>query len=168
MKAKTHNVFSISVLTAVGSFFINPIASLISAGILAVACNTIIDDFGHRTNKYGIPVRTYRTHSFLRGTIYGLLPAVVMFSVISYLFIISYLPKNEFLASRFPYWILLQGLLAGPLHLLLDSPMEGGIFIKQNGRFQRYALAHLRYNDMFWNGFFQLAGVVMLILTFYH
>ena len=186
MKTKTHNLFSIGVLTAIGYLFTTPVASFISAGILSIIGNTVIDTFGHKKKKvylpednknhsrlfsFGrknkkkkevvIPVRTYKTHSLLRATIWGLLPAI--FLTVAML----HLPRNKFLPSGFQYWISIQGLFVGPLHLLLDMPTEGGIFVKKNGRFQRFALAHIKYDDLFWNTVFQLIGIAFVILTFY-
>jgi len=167
MKTKTHNLFNIGILTAIGSLFVNPIASLISAGILSMTGNTIIDDFGHKKNNYGIEVRTYKTHSILRATIYGSLPAVALFFIAIYLnYSDKFIPLDRFLHHK-PYWILIQGLFVGGLHLLMDVITEGGIFIKKNGRFQRYALAHIKYNNVFWNTFFQMTGIAILFLTFY-
>ncbi|MHB8231949.1 MAG: DUF1286 domain-containing protein [bacterium] len=162
MKLKTHNLFNIGILTAIGSLFVNPVLSLISAGILSVTGDTIIDFFGHE-NNYGVPVRTYKTHSPLRGFIWGALPAALLF------FALPHLPKDKFnfIPEGVPYWILLQGLFVGPLHLSMDVITEGGIFIKKNGRFQRYAIAHINYSSFFWNGLFQLSGIAIILITFY-
>ena len=161
MKLKTHNLFNIGILTIIGSLFVNPVASLISAGILSITGNTIIDTFGHRNNGYGKPIRTYKTHSLLRSIIWGGCPAIVLF------FVLPHLPKNKFIPEGIPYWILIQGIFVGPLHLAMDIITEGGIFIKKNGRFQRYALAHIKYDDIFWNSFYQLIGIAIIILIFY-
>ena len=186
MKTKTHNLFSIGVLTAIGYLFTTPVASFISAGILSIIGNTVIDTLGHKKKKVYlpednknhsglfsfarknkkkkevvIPVRTYKTHSLLRATIWGLLPAI--FLTLAML----HLPRNRFLPGGFQYWILIQGLFVGPLHLLLDMPTEEGIFVKDKGRFKRFALAHIKYDDLFWNTVFQLVGLAFVILTFY-
>ena len=188
MKTKTHNLFNIGVLTAIGYLFTTPASSFISAGILSIIGNTLIDSLGHKKKKvylpaydnknrsglfnFGrknkqnkevvIPVRTYKTHSLLRGTIWGLLPAIVLS------FAVPYLPKDKYIIlNGFPYWILIQGIFVGPLHLFLDLPTEEGIFVKKNGRFNRFALAHIKYNDLFWNTVFQLIGIAFVILTFY-
>jgi len=167
MKTKTHNLFNIGILTAIGSLFVNPIASLISAGILSMTGNAIIDDFGHKKNNYGIEVRTYKTHSILRATIYGFLPAVILFFIVIHLnYFDKFIPLDRFISHK-PYWILIQGLFVGGLHLLMDVITEGGIFVKKRGRFQRFAIAHIKYNNVFWNTFFQIVGIAILILTFY-
>ena len=162
MKLKTHNLFSAGILTAIGIIFTSPVNAVISASIMSVSGNTIIDSFGHRINGKGIPVRTYKTHSLLRSVIYGFMPALIMFAAAKELYQsgIRQIPSNL-------YWILIQGLFVGPLHLCMDVITEGGIFIKKNGRFQRFAVAHLAYNNPAWNLFFQIAGVAVIALIFY-
>jgi hypothetical protein len=159
LKLKTHNSFSIAILTICGVFFTTPLISLISAAIISIIGNQIIDTLGHTKNYRGIPVRTYKTHSLLRSILYGSIPAVLLFIVVKALHI-SYLPA-------IPYFILIQGIFLGPTHLAMDIITEGGIFVKKNGRFQRYAISHIRYNDMFWNLFYQVIGIALIILVFY-
>ena len=178
MKLKTHNLFSIGVLTAIGSLFINPADSLISAGILSITGNTIIDSFGHKmkvirlpnNKKIKKPIRTYKTHSSLRALIYGFLPAIALFFLAVYLIHMTSIPYRfyKFIPRYAPYWVLLQGLFVGELHLLMDIITEGGIFVKKDGKFGRFALAHIKYDDIFWNTLFQIVGIAFIILTFYH
>ncbi len=163
MKLKTHNIFTIGILTALGSIFTNPIASLISASLLSLIANQIIDTLGHKTNAQGYPVRTPLTHTITRSVFWGLIPAVILFLLFGSLDKLPALHLN----GEQPYWILLQGIFAGPLHMVLDAITEGGIFVKTKGRFKRYALAHIKYNNLFWNMFFQLLGIGLIFFVFY-
>ncbi len=163
MKLKTHNIFTIGILTAVGSFFTNPVASLISADILSLTANQIIDSLGHKANAQGYLVRTPFTHTIVRSVLWSLIPAVVLFLLLGSLGKLPVLHLN----GHQPYWILLQGILAGPLHMCLDMITEGGIFRRKNGRFQRFAVAHIKYNNIFWNIFFQLIGIGLVFLIFF-
>jgi len=161
MKLKTHDIFSAGVLTAIGLILTSPLNSFITACILSFVGNGIIDKFGHKRNAMGIPVRTYKTHSFLRSIIYGGIPAIILFFAAKYLYSkgMTYLPVNL-------NWLLLQGLFVGPLHLAIDVITEGGIFIKKRGRFQRFALAHIPYDSFLWNSFFKVIGLLILFVIF--
>jgi len=160
MKLTTHNIFTIGVLTAIGLTLTSPVNSLITACILSVIGNGVIDKFGHKKNGMGMPVRTFATHSFLRGTIWGFLPATFLYIAARFAWTAQILPYAH------PYWILLQGLFVGPLHLAIDIITEGGIFIKKNGRFQRFAIAYIPYDSFLWNSFFKIIGLFILFVIF--
>ena len=157
MKIKTHDFFNIGVLTLFGTFFTIPLYSLISAIIITLPANRIIDIYGHEKNGLGMPVRSYRTHSPLRALLWGFLPAAILFTIIYYLK--GYYPKFPLPT---PYFILAQGLLSGQLHLLLDLPTEGGIFINK----KRFALGHFAYNNPLINLAGVLAGFLLIYLAF--
>jgi hypothetical protein len=163
LKLKTHNAFSIGILTVIGSFFTSPLLSLISASLLALMANQIIDMLGHSKNAKGYIVRTPLTHTMFRSILWGLIPAAILFLVFR---IARHYPAFH-IPDGYPYWILLQGIFAGPLHMSMDIITEGGIFFKKNGKFKRYALAHIAYNDPFWNMFFQIIGIALVFLIFY-
>ena len=186
MKLKTHNIFTIGILTAIGSFFTNPITSLISASLLSLIANQIIDTFGHKRvykNKIlGLSlkrinrrkrknnndddsylVRTPLTHTLIRSIFWGMIPAVILFLLFGSLDKLPALHLNGYQ----PYWILLQGIFAGPLHMCLDMITEDGIFRHKNNKFVRFAVAHIAYDDLFWNVFFQLVGLGFVFLIFY-
>ena len=163
MKLKTHNIFTIGILTAIGSLFTNPVTSLISASILSLTINQIIDSLGHKINARGYHARTPLTHTIVRSVLWGLIPTVVLFLLFGSF---DKLPELHLNGSQ-PYWILLQGIFAGPLHMCLDMITEGGIFKRKDGRFVRFAVAHIAYDDLFWNVFFQLIGFVFVFLLFY-
>lgn len=154
MKIKTHNIFNIGVLTYIGAFFTVPLYSLISAVLISFPANTIIDKYGHEKNGLGIPVRTYRTHSPIRALFWGMMPAIILFIAVYYL-------KNRFSLPA-PYFILIQGLFSGELHLLLDLPTEGGIFINK----KRFALGHFAYNNPLLNFLGIIIGLFLIYISF--
>ena len=157
MKTTTHNFFNIGVLTFAGSLLTFPLYSLISAILITSPANRIIDKYGHETNGFGMPVRTYRTHSPVRALFWGFIPALVLFIAV------YYLEKTYYLFIGVPYFILLQGLLSGELHLLLDLPTEGGIFINK----KRVALGHFTYNNPLVNLVAAAAGFLLIYFSFY-
>jgi hypothetical protein len=156
MKIKTHNFFNIGVLTLFGTFFTIPLYSFISAIIITSPANRIIDTYGHEKNGLGMPVRTYRTHSPLRALFWGFVPALLLFAAV------YYIKKGYEPFFPTPYFILLQGLLSGELHLLLDLPTEGGIFINK----KRFALGHFAYNNPLINFAGILVGLFLIYITF--
>ena len=170
MKMKTHNIFNIGVLTYAGSFFIIPLYSLISAMLISFPANGIIDKYGHENKeietvrrfgpfrikkKIVIPVRTNKMHSPLRALFWGFIPAAVLFMAVYYL-------RNYFAFLFIPYFILIQGLLSGELHLLLDLPTEGGIFINK----KRFSMGHFAYNNPLLNFSAVLIGFFLIYVSF--
>ena len=157
MKTHTHNIFTTGILALTGALFIAPVYSFISASVISVISNNIIDKYGHETNGFGMRERTYRTHSPLRALFWGLLPALVLIVVVQYL-------RNSFIFSvpAYFYCITAQGFLAGELHLLLDLPTEGGIFINK----KRVALGHFAYNNPLLNLACVSAGFLLIYLAF--
>ena len=154
MKIKTHNIFNIGVLTYIGAFLTVPLYSLISAILISFPANEVIDKYGHEKNGLGIPVRTYKTHSPIRAFVWGMLPAVIFFTIVYYF-------RNRF-NLMIPYFILIQGLLSGELHLLLDLPTEGGIFINK----KRFALGHFAYNNPLLNFLGIIIGLFLIYISF--
>nr|WP_255430345.1 hypothetical protein [Sulfolobus sp. NOB8H2] len=57
----------------------------------------------------------------------------------------------------------MDGLIVGPSHILLDVFTERGIYIKRNGKWRRFALAHFSYDNPAINGLVIIAGVIMLL-----
>jgi hypothetical protein len=47
---------------------------------------------------------------------------------------------------------ILDGVIVGPSHMLLDISTERGIYHKVNGRWRRIALAHFSYDNAAANG----------------
>ena len=166
MKIKTHNIFTIGILTALGSFFTTPVFSFLFASFIAIISNQLIDALGHEKNKSGVPVRTPLTHTLFRSILWGLIPALIALLFFHILLKHTQIFKN-INAINVTVLIFLQGILSGPLHLALDYITEGGVFIKKNGKYKRTALAHIKYNDPVWNILFQFIGVLLVVLTVY-
>lgn len=156
MKLKTHDIFNTGCLTLAGTLFTVPIYSFLSAMLISVSANNIIDKYGHERNGFGMSVRTYRTHSPVRALFWGFIPALLLFTAV------YYIKRGYEPFFPTPYFILLQGLLSGELHLLLDLPTEGGIFINK----KRVALGHFAYNNPLINLTGVLAGFLLIYLAF--
>jgi hypothetical protein len=62
---------------------------------------------------------------------------------------------------------LIGGILVGPSHMLLDVFTERGIYVKRNGKWRRFALAHFSYDNPLVNGLAILLGVIMLLAALY-
>ena len=170
MKTETHNFFNIGVLTLAGTLFTHPNYSLISAILITSPANRIIDEYGHENKeietvrrfgpfrikkKIVIPVRTNKMHSPLRALFWGFIPAAVLFMAVYYL-------RNYYAFLPIPYFILIQGLLSGELHLLLDLPTEGGIFINK----KRFSMGHFAYNNPLLNFSAVLIGFFLIYVSF--
>jgi hypothetical protein len=163
MLLKTHDIFTAGVLSLTGSLITgNPGFAVFTAFVISLTSNFTIDYFGHE-NKWinGIkrPVRTYKTHSFLRCAIYGFMPAAALYA---FFFYAGRHGSYPFIRTGIGF-ILIQGVLAGPSHLLLDWPTEGGIFVKSKGRWVRNSLAHFKYNNFLVNAAASLAGVICFL-----
>jgi hypothetical protein len=178
MLLKTHDIFAAGVLSLAGSLFIkNPAYNISIAFILSFIGNHAIDILGHEkqiiehpVKTHGffkskkeieiLPVRTYHTHSFLRGTIYGFLPALILY--------IFFRHVKNMGNTALPYpdtlnFILIQGLLVGPAHLFLDTFTNGGIFVKRNGNWRKWSIANFEYNDFFANLTASLIGILCFV-----
>ena len=176
MKIKTHNIFTIGILTAVGAFLTMPVFSFLFASFIAIISNQLIDTFGHKDKKINYikpdgtkgviikPVRTPLTHTLFHSILWGLIPSLI--ALLCFHILLKHTPAFKNINPRnIVILIFLQGILSGPLHLLLDYITEGGIFVKKKGRYVRTALAHIKYNDPIWNIFFQFIGVLFVAAT---
>ena len=156
MKLITHYIFSAGVLSlalAPLTYYHLPIAVAVS-----VIANTVIDRLGHEI-RGGIPVRTPLTHTLPRSVIWGLVSSSPLFVLYFYHYYYWY----EVIRHIVP--IAVAGVLVGPTHMVLDVVTERGIYVKKNGRWRRFALAHFRYNNPAVNGLAAVAGVIMLFLS---
>ena len=157
MKTETHNFFNIGVLTLAGTLFTHPNYSLISAILITSPANRIIDNYGHKNKEVEIERRfgPYEMHSPLRALFWGFIPALVLFIAVYYL-------RNYFAFLFIPYFILIQGLLSGELHLLLDLPTEGGIFINK----KRFSFGHFAYDNPLLNFTGVIIGLLLIYVSF--
>ena len=111
--------------------------------------NSLIDRLGHKeiqTRRGLIPVRTPLTHTLPRSVLWGWVPSLILIPLNSYEVII----------------ISLIALLNGPSHMLLDVFTERGIYVKRNGKWKRFALAHFSYDNPAVNGLAIIMGMLML------
>jgi len=174
MLLRTHYVFSTGVLTFLGSLITrDPFGTLIFAGIVSILANSLIDRLGHEMvwveGKY-LPRRTPLTHTWFRSILWGSLvtAAVTLLAYFAlhssyyhYSYHYSYFQLRELFTLAVIY-----GVLVGPTHMFLDVFTERGIYVKRNGKWVRYALAHFRYNDPLANGLAVLGGMVLLFTSF--
>jgi len=64
-------------------------------------------------------------------------------------------------------FLTLVSLLNGPSHMLLDVFTERGIYVKRNGKWKRFALAHFSYDNPAVNWIAILFGILMLFTSYY-
>lgn len=163
MKLRTHYVFSIGLLALINSLLINNFyINLVISGIISIASNSLIDQLGHEI-RGGYISRTPRTHTIPRSIGWGLLPSVIMIFLVEYL--TEFTIKDYFL-SNYLFLLFVDGIVVGPSHMLLDVFTERGIYVKKNGRWKRFALAHFRYNNPLANGLAFIIGIIMLYVAF--
>ena len=151
MRLRAHYIFSSGLLSLITVFFIPFLYAVFLAGLISFIGNSFIDYFGHEIKGKYIS-RTPRTHTVYRSILWGLLLS---------------LPIGVFLYFVFPsflfvFSVILDGLLVGPSHMILDVFTERGIYHKVNGKWRRIAFAHFSYNNAFVNGLAILLGVIML------
>lgn len=161
MLLRTHYIFSTGLLTLVNSILIhNFYINLIISGTISVAANSLIDRFGHEIKGPYI-ARSPKTHTVPRSILWGLIPSIFVIFLLEQV-------TNHILGeyTKLIPLLFVDGVIVGPSHMLLDVFTERGIYIKKNGKWKRFALAHYRYNDPVINGISFLAGVIMLYFAF--
>jgi len=155
MKLRAHYIFSSGLLSLITVFFIPFLYAVFLAGFISFIGNSFIDYFGHEIKGKYIS-RTPRTHTVYRSILWGLLLSLPI-GVLYFVF-----PSFYFVFS-----VILDGLLVGPSHMLLDVFTERGIYHKVNGKWRRFALAHFSYDNPLVNGLAIIAGVIMLLAALY-
>lgn len=156
MKLRTHYVFSTGLLTLLGTFLTHDFStSLFFSGVVAVLGNMIIDKIGHEV-KHGYIRRTPLTHTFPRSMLWGSIPALGLSILYYYMF--GYLSHGLILLD-------LVSPLNGLSHMVLDVFTEKGVYVKKNGNWVRFALAHYPYNDPTTNGLAIVMGILMFFLA---
>jgi len=152
MKLRTHYVFSLGLLFLVDSLIVgSSLSLLILTGIISVVANNVIDSLGHEVKGKYI-ARTPRTHTLPRSVVWGSVVTIPLAIILYYLY-----PDYYLVAT-----IVLDGVIVGLSHMLLDIFTERGIYHKVNGKWKRIALAHFSYNNPFANGLAILVGILML------
>lgn len=156
MKLQTHYAFSTGLLTLLGTLITHNIPiTLIFSGTVAILGNAIIDKVGHEI-RHGYIRRTPLTHTFPRSMIWGSIPAVGL--DILYYYVFGHISINLILLT-------LISPINGLSHMILDAFTEKGVYVKRNGRWERFALAHFSYDNPTVNGLAIFLGVIMLILA---
>lgn len=156
MKLQTHYIFSMGLLTLLGTLLTRDFGfSLFFSSITAVLGNAIIDKAGHEI-RGGFIRRTPLTHTLPRSAVWGSLPAIGL-SVLSY-YLYGHL-SSEVLT------LVLISPLNGLSHMFLDAFTEKGIYIKRNGKWERFALAHFSYDNPAVNGLMIVVGIMMIFLA---
>nr|WP_187395309.1 DUF1286 domain-containing protein [Sulfolobus islandicus] len=172
MKLRTHYIFSTGLLTLLDSVLFHEYFyyALILSGMVSVIGNSLIDRIGHKeiATRYGyIPVRTPLTHTIPRSVVWGIVSVVPVFILLLIYYGFSYHEYYFSLSNKVLLLILLNGVVVGPSHMLLDIFTERGIYHKVNGRWRRFALAHFSYDNPLVNGLAILLGVIMLLAALY-
>ncbi|MEM0113662.1 MAG: DUF1286 domain-containing protein [Metallosphaera sp.] len=169
MKLRTHYIFSTGLLSLLDSVLFHEYFyyTLLLSGIVSVIGNSLIDRIGHKeiTTRYGyIPVRTPLTHTIPRSVIWGIISVVpILIPLLIYGF--SYHEYYFSLNNKVALLTLLNGVIIGPSHMLLDVFTERGIYVKKHGKWRRFALAHFRYDNPAINGLAIIVGVIMLLIS---
>ncbi|QXJ32530.1 DUF1286 domain-containing protein [Saccharolobus shibatae] len=172
VRLRTHYIFSTGLLTLLDSVLFHEYFyyTLILSGIVSVIGNSLIDRIGHKeiTTRYGyIPVRTPLTHTIPRSVIWGIISVIpILILLLIYYYGFSYHEYYFSLNNKVILLTLLNGLVVGPSHMLLDVFTERGIYVKKYGKWRRFALAHFRYDNPAINGLAIIAGAVMIYLAY--
>ena len=162
MKLKTHEIFSFGILGSVGIILGGGLISLIPAIIISYTVNNIIDKYGHYKDWAGIIRRSYKTHSVLRATLIGSVVSIIVFVLFYFVF------------QKFLLYILIQGLIVGITHLILDIWTPAGIVYKpiknwglaENKGWVKIRLGKVKNNDFDVNLMFNGFSVLVLILVY--
>jgi hypothetical protein len=157
MKLRTHYVFSLGLLSLLDSLLLSDFLEvIIISGIISVTANNVIDYLGHEIRGKYVS-RTPRTHTLPRSIGWGLLTTVPI------VLALYFLSSTELILIT-----ILDGVIVGPSHMLLDVFTERGIYHKVNGRWRRIALAHFSYDNPIVNGLAIIAGVIMLFVAIHN
>jgi hypothetical protein len=156
MLLRTHYVFTMGLLTFLGTVVTHePVLSVVFAGLVSVLVNSLIDYLGHEV-RGSFVTRTPLTHTWLRSVAWGSI--VVAFVAVEIHYVVHGFSDLVALAT-------IGSVVAGPSHMLLDVFTEKGIYVKRDGKWVRFALAHFRYNDPLANGLASLIGVALIFAT---
>ncbi|AEA12986.1 hypothetical protein TUZN_1515 [Thermoproteus uzoniensis 768-20] len=144
MLLRTHVVFAIAAgfLALRYLLAVPPAAALAAAAAISLAVNPIVDFLGHEHGR-----RSPRTHEPLHAAVLGAAVGGVLGLAIPY-------------AAP---WAAAAGAVEALSHLFLDAFTEHGIYVRRNGRYKRFAFAHLRYNDPTANGLTAAFSILIIV-----
>jgi hypothetical protein len=158
MLLRTHYVFTTGLLTFLGTLVTRePVLSVFFAGLVSVLANSLIDYLGHEVRGSFIS-RTPLTHTWLRSIAWGSVATAFVMALTRY-------AVHDVRVDDLVALALMGSIIAGPSHMLLDVFTEKGIYVKRDGKWTRFALAHFRYNDPLANGLASLIGVSLIFAT---
>ncbi|AAK42089.1 DUF1286 domain-containing protein [Saccharolobus solfataricus] len=173
MRLRTHYVFSTGLLTLLDSGIFHEYFyyTLILCGIVSVIGNSLIDRIGHKEiiTRYGyISMRTPLTHTIPRSVVWGIISIIPIFILLLiYYYGLNYHEYYLFsINNRVILLTLLNGIVVGPSHMLLDVFTERGIYVKKYGKWRRFALAHFKYDNPAINGLAIIVGIIMIYLAY--
>jgi hypothetical protein len=168
MLIKTHVVFSAGLLLFIGALITHePGLIFVYTLTVSAVANVLIDKLGHETvniNGKPVPRRTPLTHTWFRSVLWGLLVSVLLSPLL--FAITSDMYYNGFQLTKTVLTVLAYGITVGPSHILLDVFTEKGIYVKRDGKWARFALAHFKYNDPTVNGLAVFVGFLLGITAF--
>ncbi len=167
MLLRTHYAFSTGLLTFLGTLITgDPLNTLVFAGIVSVLANSMIDYLGHEMvqveGEY-LPRRTPLTHTWFRSILWGSVATAIATLFAYFALHSSY--YGYFQLKELIVLAVICGVLVGPSHMLLDVFTEKGIYVKREGRWVRYALAHYKYNDPLANGLAMIVGIILIAVV---
>ena len=190
MKLKTHAIFSTGLLTLINSLFTDFNSSLILAAIISIIANSLIDMLGHNEegsdskeeycriicriyrsphnkvdkedNKDEKMYRSPRTHTVYTSIAWGIVSAIISLALVK-------LTQSTY---EYNYYhliplMIIDGIIVGPSHILLDAFTIAGIPIKKDkeGKWVCISLTSLKYDNPVLNSLAILAGIIMLIIS---
>jgi hypothetical protein len=175
MLIKTHVIFSTGLLLFIGSLITHdPSPVFVYALAVSAVANVLVDKLGHEminVNGKLIPRRTPLTHTWFRSILWGLLVSVLLSPLLlpfvsGTYYSTYYHYYGNFQVLKAVSTVLVYGVTAGPSHMLLDVFTEKGIYVKKDGKWVRFALAHFKYNDPFANGLAVFVGFLLGVTAF--
>ncbi|ARM77087.1 DUF1286 domain-containing protein [Acidianus manzaensis] len=164
MKLRSHYIFSTGLLALFNSMIIHEFyINLFISSIISVISNSLIDRIGHEIKGPYI-ARSPRTHTIPRSIIWGIIPSIILIVISEILVTIIF--ETDYSFETYFVCIFLDGIIVGPSHMLLDVFTEKGIYVKKNNHWNRFAIAHFKYNNPIINGIAILCGIIMLYYSF--
>jgi hypothetical protein len=169
MLIKTHIIFSAGLLLFLTALITHdPVTVSVYTFTVSAVANVLIDKLGHEmvnVNGKSIPRRTPLTHTWFRSVLWGTLVSILLSPLLLPLTVNIYHYGNPRLLDIVTT-VLVHGLIVGPSHMVLDVFTERGIYVKKDGKWVRFALAHFRYNNPYVNSLATFIGAILFITSF--
>jgi membrane-bound metal-dependent hydrolase YbcI (DUF457 family) len=151
MLLRTHVIFAVAAGFLALRYLLaaSPAAALAAAAAISLAVNPLVDLLGHEHGR-----RSPRTHEPLHATVLGAATGGILGLAFGYALHVA------------PWAAAVAGAVEALSHLFLDAFTEHGIYVRRNGRYKRFALAHLRYNDPTANRLTAAFSILAIIAVF--